>query len=96
MRAFATRGQKARERLDRLNEEGWLYGGLPGLQWEAENARRADRELMRSIRDDMASHAAFHDYYRSCINCGNCTAASLMIATRPPGLFCAGQTSQHA
>ena len=74
MRAFITRAQKVRDRLDRLNEDGWLYGGLPGLQWEVENARKADREVMRSIRDDMASHAAFHDYYRSCINCGNCTA----------------------
>ncbi len=74
MRAFVTRAQKARDRIDRLNEDGWLYCGLPGLQWEVENARKADRQVMRSIRDDMESHAAFHDYYRSCINCGNCTA----------------------
>jgi len=74
MRAFLTRAEKARTRLGRLNQQGWLYGGLPGLQWEVENARKADPEVMRSIRDDVQSHAAFHDYYRACINCGNCTA----------------------
>jgi heterodisulfide reductase subunit C len=74
MRAFVTRAQKAGTRLGRLNGDGWRYGGLPGLQWEVDNARKADPKLMRSIRDDMESHPAFHDYYRACINCGNCTA----------------------
>jgi heterodisulfide reductase subunit C len=71
---FATRAAKVRRRLGRLNADGWLYGGLPGLQWEVANARRADRGVMLSIREDMRRHAAFHDYFRSCINCGNCTA----------------------
>src|SRR5262249_1766061 len=74
MRAFVTRAQKAGSRLGRLNGDGWRYGGLPWRQWEAENARKADPKLMRSIRDDIESHPAFHDYYRACINCGNCTA----------------------
>lgn len=74
LRPFATRAEKAHRRLSRLNEDGWLYGGLPGLQWEVENARKADRKVMVSIREDMKRHAAFHDYFRSCINCGNCTA----------------------
>lgn len=74
MPAFTTRAQKARHRARRLNQDGWLYGGLPGLQWEVENARKADRKVMQSIRDDMEHHEAFHDYYHACINCGNCTA----------------------
>jgi heterodisulfide reductase subunit C len=74
LRPFTTRAEKVRRRLDRLNPDGWLYGGLPGLQWEVENARKADRSVMRSIRADMRRHAAFHDYFHACINCGNCTA----------------------
>ncbi len=74
MLAFTTRAEKARRRARRLNADGWRYGGLPGLQWEAENARKADRAVMVSIRDDMERHEAFRDYYRACINCGNCTA----------------------
>lgn len=74
MAAFATREQKLQRRLSRLNREGWLYGGLPGLQWEVANARQADPELVRSIHDDVKRHPGFHDYYHACINCGNCTA----------------------
>ena len=74
MHAFTTKAEKARRRASRLNEDGWLYGGLPGLQWEAENARKADRKVMLSVRDDMERHEAFHEYYHACINCGNCTA----------------------
>lgn len=44
------------------------------MQWEVKNARKVPRELQVSIREDMKRHAAFRDYYRSCINCGNCTA----------------------
>jgi len=71
---FATRAAKTRRRLGRLNEDGWLYGGLPGLQWEVENARKADRARVRAIHAEVKNHPAFHDYYHSCINCGNCTA----------------------
>lgn len=71
---FATRAAKVRRRLARLNADGWVYGGLPGLQWEVGNARKAPRELHLSIRADMQRHAAYHDYFRACINCGNCTA----------------------
>jgi heterodisulfide reductase subunit C len=39
-----------------------------------ENARQADRAVVERIDEDVRRHAAFHDYYRSCINCGNCTA----------------------
>jgi len=74
MLAFTTRAEKARRRAGLLNEDGWLYGGLPGLQWEARNARKADRRVMLAIRDDMERHEAFDHYYHSCINCGNCTA----------------------
>src|SRR6266511_228721 len=74
LRLFATRAEKVRRRLGGLNADGWLYGGRPGLQWEVAKARKADRAVMASIRADMRRHAAFHDYYRSCINCGNCTA----------------------
>lgn len=74
MAAFTTRAEKARRRTFRLNEDGWLYGGLPGLQWEVQNARKADRRVMLAIRDDMERHEAFHHYYHACINCGNCTA----------------------
>ncbi len=72
--AFATRSEKSGRRLGRLNADGWLYGGLPGLQWEVENARKADRSVMKSIREDMERHEAFKDYYHACINCGSCTA----------------------
>lgn len=71
---FASRKAKLRRRLGRLNADGWSYGGLPGLQWEAENARKASRSLQLSLWADMRRHVAFHDYYRACINCGNCTA----------------------
>jgi len=74
LQLFASGAEKASRRLGRLNEDGWLYGGLPGLQWEAENARKADRKVMLSILKDMEGHASFEDYYQSCINCGNCTA----------------------
>ena len=71
---FVGRAAKARRRIGRLNPEGWNYGGLPGLQWEVQNAKKADRAVMKSIYNDVTSHAAYDDYYRSCINCGNCTA----------------------
>lgn len=74
MHVFTTRTEKARRRADQLNEDGWRYGGLPGLQWEVENARKADRKVMLSILRDVEHHEAFHEYYHSCINCGNCTA----------------------
>lgn len=64
----------ARHLLSRLNEDGWHYGGLPGLQWEAENARRADRKLMREIADELRSDLRFQEFYHACINCGNCTS----------------------
>lgn len=71
---FATRAEKTRRRVGRLNQNGWLYAGLPGLQWEAENARKADRGVVASIHADFKGHVSFPDYYHSCINCGNCTA----------------------
>lgn len=71
---FTRRTDKVARRLGRLNRDGWLYGGLPGLQWEAENARKADRTVMLSLLDDVKQHESFDDYFRSCINCGNCTA----------------------
>ncbi len=71
---FTTRAAKVKSRLERLNDRGWVYGGLPGLRWEVDNARKADPALAETIRADMESHPAFHDYFHACINCGNCTA----------------------
>lgn len=72
---FSTRTAKLGRRIGRLNDRGWSYGGLPGLQWEVENARKADRADVEAIRADVVRHPAFADYYRACINCGNCTSA---------------------
>lgn len=71
---FASRSRKIHDRLGRLNEDGWTYGGLPGLQWEVRNARAADRTVVAAIHDDFKRHVSFPDYFHSCINCGNCTA----------------------
>src|SRR5579875_177350 len=64
----------ARKLVARLNTDGWHYGGLPGLQWEAENARRGDTQLMRKIVDELRSDVRFQEFYHACINCGNCTS----------------------
>jgi heterodisulfide reductase subunit C len=71
---FTSRAEKVQRRLGRLNKDGWVYGGLPGLQWEVANARAADRAVIESVRADFVKHVSFPDYFHSCINCGNCTA----------------------
>lgn len=71
---YVAKTVKVASRLSRLNEDGWHYSGLPGLQWEAENARRADPKVMRAIVDEVSSDPRFGEFYNSCLNCGNCTA----------------------
>jgi len=66
--------KKISRMLQRLNEDGWHYGGLPGLQWEAENARNADRELIHEIAKELREDVRFEEFYHACINCGNCTS----------------------
>jgi len=60
--------------VSRLGEDGWHYGGLPGLQWEAENARSADRSVMIQVVEELRNDTRFEEFYRACINCGNCTS----------------------
>jgi heterodisulfide reductase subunit C len=60
--------------LSRLNEEGWYYGGLPGLQWEAEQARKQKIDFLRKIVNELYNDERFHEFFYACINCGNCTA----------------------
>ena len=66
--------KKVARMLQRLNPDGWHYGGLPGLQWEAENAREGDRALMGRIVDELREDVRFEEFYHACINCGNCTS----------------------
>jgi len=74
MRMFQKKDQKIRMRLQRLNNDGWYYGGLPGLQWEINNARKADYEFLKKLVSELFSDARFHEFYHACINCGNCTS----------------------
>lgn len=71
---YLTKSKKLATRLKKLNPEGWFYGGLPGLQWEIENARRADYGFMRIVVNELLSDERIHEFYHACINCGNCTS----------------------
>ena len=71
---YVTKSAKVTYRLGSLNEDGWRYSGLPGLQWEAENARTADRKVMKRIVEEVRADPRFEEFYHACINCGNCTA----------------------
>lgn len=71
---YLTKSSRVSSRLGKLNNDGWHYGGLPGLQWEAENARNGDRTVMKEIVDEVTHDARFDEFYHACINCGNCTA----------------------
>jgi heterodisulfide reductase subunit C len=71
---FVTKQMKTRNRLGMLNEDGWYYGGLPGLQWEIENAKKGDRGVMREIVNELVNDPRFEEFYNFCLNCGNCTA----------------------
>jgi heterodisulfide reductase subunit C len=64
----------AQKLMGRLNDDGWHYGGLPGLQWEAEEASKADSALKRRIVEELRSDPRFNEFYHACINCGNCTS----------------------
>src|SRR5579885_932946 len=70
--------KKVSRMLQRLNEDGWHYGGLPGLQREAENARSADRALIHEIAKELREDVRFEEFYHACINCGNCTSNALL------------------
>ena len=71
---YVTKSVKVTSRLGSLNEDGWHYSGLPGLHWEAENARTGDRKVMERIVEEVSNDPRFEDFYHACINCGNCTA----------------------
>ncbi len=60
--------------LERLNEDGWYYGGLPGLQWEIQQARKQDRKILKKIVEELHNDERFREFYYACINCGNCTS----------------------
>jgi heterodisulfide reductase subunit C len=71
---FGFLGNEKQKLLNSLNQDGWHYGGLPGLQWEAERAKSADRSLMRQMVKELTQDTRFGEFFRACINCGNCTA----------------------
>lgn len=71
---YVTKSEKVATRLSKLNEDGWTYSGLPGLHWEAENARTGDRKVMRRIVEEISADPRYEDFYHACINCGNCTS----------------------
>lgn len=71
---YFSKSMKLASRLGKLNEDGWFYGGLPGLQWEAENARKSNRALMKEIVNEIHDDPRYEEFYHACINCGNCTA----------------------
>lgn len=71
---YVNKSAKVASRLQGLNEDGWHYGGLPGLRWEAENARHGDRAVMEGMVGELLADPRFEDFFHACINCGNCTA----------------------
>ncbi|MEO0158288.1 MAG: 4Fe-4S dicluster domain-containing protein [candidate division WOR-3 bacterium] len=71
---YATVSQKLRKRVERLNGDGWFYGGLPGLQWEVQNALKADGEVVKKIAAEFYQDFRLHEFFHACINCGNCTS----------------------
>lgn len=74
IRMYVKKDRKITERLKRLNPDGWFYGGLPGLQWEIENAKKADYKLVKQLVSELVVDERFHEFYHACINCGNCTS----------------------
>ncbi|MEM3829090.1 MAG: 4Fe-4S dicluster domain-containing protein [Conexivisphaerales archaeon] len=66
--------KKVSRMLHKLNEDGWHYGGLPGLQWEAENARKAEGGIAKQVVEELYNDVRFEEFYHACINCGNCTS----------------------
>lgn len=71
---YASKSVKVASRLGSLSKDGWHYGGLPGLRWEAENARGGDRVVMEGVVGEISADPRFEDFFHACINCGNCTA----------------------
>jgi len=71
---YVTKSVKVTSRLEGINRDGWHYGGLPGLRWEADNARAGDRAVMEEIVKEISGDPRFEDFFHACINCGNCTA----------------------
>lgn len=65
---------KISRRVQGLNNNGWKYFGLPGLQWEIENSSEADSQLVSAIVRELLDDFRFHEFFYACINCGNCTA----------------------